>query len=76
MTAICVYSLYDCVISFPSDIEPPPQSVTPTVPVGSVAQQQSIPIQYILIGGAAGGIVLLILIIVVIIIITAVHVRR
>ena len=69
-----IHTLYDCVISLPSDIEPPTQPVTPTV--GSLVQQQSIPTQYIIIGGAAGGIVLLILIIVIIIIITAVHVRR
>lgn len=69
-----LHTLYDCVISPPSDIEPPTQPGTPTV--GSLVQQQSIPTQYIITGGAAGGIVLLILIIVLIIIITAVHVRR
>ena len=69
-----IHILYDCVISFPSDIEPPTQPASPTME--PLVSQQSIPIQYIIIGGAAGGIVLLILIIVIIIIITAVHVRR
>ena len=66
-----IHILYNCVISLPSDIEPPTQPASEPL-----VSQQSIPIQYIIIGGAAGGIVLLILIIVIIIIITAVHVRR
>ena len=58
---------------FSSDIDPPTQPVSPTV--GQLIQQ-SLPMQYIIIGGVAGGIVLLVIVIVTIIIITAIHVRR